>query len=145
MCRPLARSRTWARCQPLTWIHSQALGRTSHRLPSVGQVSAPGQASGMVYTPHRDYQHFEAAFKGDKVAAKLRELSAQVPEGVRLSSDEQTQGGELDSIVQVRCSHMLGHMLHRVEVLHLVCLLPGTIARLDSRLISVPDRCCRWP
>lgn len=90
-------------------------GGISYREPS-STPAAPSVAatsSGLVYTPHREYQLFEAAPAVDKVAAKLRELSAAVPADAQLSEQDAAPGGGLDQLLDVRpafapaCVHSL--------------------------------------
>jgi hypothetical protein len=83
--------------------------------PSESTAAAPvsfqSQTAGLVYTPHREYQLFEAALKADKVVAKVKELSPQVPASMQLTEQEQAPGSELDNIVQVRsCSQQAEHI-----------------------------------
>jgi hypothetical protein len=63
---------------------------------------APARSTNLVYTPHREYQAFEAAPAADKVAAKVRELSAVVPADVQLTADE-ASGHGLEALLEVRC------------------------------------------
>lgn len=57
--------------------------------------------SGLTFTPHQQYQGFEAVPDSGKVAAKLRELSPSVEGDIALTPDEVAQGGPIDDIVTV--------------------------------------------
>jgi hypothetical protein len=64
------------------------------------QASGPLPA-GLVYSPHREYQGFEAMPNASKVVAKIREFSSAVPAAVALSEDELASGGPVDDILTV--------------------------------------------
>lgn len=72
--------------------------------PPQAQPAAAAPAQGFVYSPHRDYQLFEALPTMDKVGGKLRELAAGVPADVQPSAEQLAAGGPLDDLLHVRAS-----------------------------------------
>jgi hypothetical protein len=79
---------------PLTGGGSYIPERATQALPQA-------TPQGFVYTPHGQYQLFEASPAIEKVGAKIRELSANVPEDLQLSVRQAASGGGLDELLQV--------------------------------------------
>ena len=63
-------------------------------------ANAPA-ASGLTYTPHREYRLFEGALAADKVAAKLQELSAAVPADLQPQAADFASGGAVPLLLEV--------------------------------------------
>ena len=72
-------------------------GSSNSNQPST-TARGPAAAAGLVYTPHREYQYFEAAPAADKVAGKVREFNSSVPADMQLSQEE---AGTLDELLEV--------------------------------------------
>ena len=61
-------------------------------------------ANGFTYTPHRDFRSFEAGLAADKVAAKLQELTSEVPAELQPAPNDFGAGGAVPAMLEV--SHM---------------------------------------
>eukprot|EP00892_Ulva_mutabilis_P003174 jgi/Ulvmu1/12858/UM098_0043.1 len=79
---------------------------------------------GLTFTPHKHYQGFEAVPDGDKVAAKIRELAADVKGANALSPDEVAPGGPVDEIVTIATAGS-GSLAQVIETLGKLAKWPG--------------------